>query len=122
MFAGKNVPSLRQRTEIIIFNKTLRELTIARISAALIREKEILGKRIGFIPSVGHALVRTRALFRAAQGLLWQVRQGRLGGAPVNIEGIGAFRELVCIDQATASLVVGVGGQVIIHIKLSRGL
>src|SRR5258707_7727004 len=118
MFARKNVSPFRQRIEIIIFNKTLRELTIARISAALIREKEILGKRIGFVPRVSHALVRTRALFRAAQGLLWQVRQGRLGSPPVNIEGVGALRELVCIDQAAASLVVGVGGQVIIHIKL----
>ena len=120
VFAGKNILIFGQRTEIILLDKAHRQIAISRVAAALIGKKEIFRQRVGFVPGVGNILVRTCALFRAAQGFFWKMRHHCLRRAPVNIERIRISGELMRIDQSATGLVVGVGGQVVVDIKLCR--
>src|SRR4051794_22250687 len=85
-------------------------------------KKKVLGKRVGFVPGVSDALVRTSALLRPAQRLFWQEWQHGLSGAPVHIERIRALRELVRIDQSATGFVICVRREMIVNVKLSRRL
>ena len=50
------------------------------------------------------------------------MRQHGLGAAPEHVERGGVSGEFVRVNQAAAGLVVGVGGQAVVHIKFSSGI
>src|SRR5207248_5075649 len=70
MFVRQSILVSCQRIIILVIDEAFSEFEIAFVAAALIRQEEILGKRVSFIPRIGNVLVRPpRLLFSAAQSL-----------------------------------------------------
>src|ERR1700733_3450262 len=122
MFSGKDVFPFRQRTKVVFFNEADSQIAVAGVPAALVCQKEVFRKGVGFVPGISNALMGTSPLFHPAESLFRQVRQSRLRGPPMYIECVWVLRKLVGVDQATTGLVIGVGRQMIVHIELSLRL
>ena len=88
----------------------------------MVSQKKILRQSVGLVPRVSHALVRAGTLFGAAQCFFGKIWQRGLSCTPVHVERIWALSKFVRVNQATAGLVVSVGRQMIVNIKLSRRL
>src|SRR5437016_5333963 len=92
------------------------------VTAALVSQEKILRQSVGFVPRVSDAFVRTGTLLGAAQCFFGKIRQRGLSSTPVHVERIWTLSKFVRVNQATACLVVGVGGQMIVNIKFSGRL
>ena len=118
----KHVHAFCQRPEVVLLDEAHCEISITWITAALVSQEKILRQRISLVPRVSDAFVRAGTLLGAAQCFFGKIRQRGLGSAPVHVERIWTLSEFVRVNQATARLVVGVGRQMIVDIKLSRRL
>ena len=123
MLARQNILVFCERVVILVIDEALSEIEVAPISAALIGQKEVLGKRIGFVPSIGNILVwPPRLLLGTAQSLFRKMRKHCACRPFEHLQSDWIGGQFVRIDQATAGFVEGIAGQPIINVKLSSWL
>ena len=75
VLAGKGIVVFRERVVVLVIDEAHRQITIALVTAPLIREEEVFRQRIRFIPRVGDGLMGPGFLLGPAQCLLGQMGQ-----------------------------------------------
>ena len=79
MLVGQNVFPLGERIKVrIVFKKTDCHVAITLARAALVRQEEVLGQCVAFIPAIGFVLVRQGKLLLPRQRLRREMRQHRV--------------------------------------------
>ena len=117
VLAGKGVVIFRQSIVIVLIDKSLPQIAVALVAAALIGKKEILGQGVGFIPCIGDGLMRSSFLLGSAQGLLREMRQHCVSSSLEHLQCDRVRRKFISIDKATASLVKGIARQAVIDVE-----
>src|SRR5262247_3447915 len=70
-----------QGVVVLVIDKALAQVAIARVATASIGQEEILRQGVGLIPRVGNRLVRAGFLFRAAERFFGKMGENSVGSA-----------------------------------------
>src|SRR5205823_10524972 len=119
MPSSEHAPALGQRTKIFVIQILSSQRAVPLPRAPLVSQEEIFCDGVGLVPGVGLILAGPPAA-SVLNGFPGQMRQGGVRRMFENAIRIGIANTSVRIDQSTYQLVVAVGGEAVVLVKISR--
>ena len=118
MLTWEDVFAGGERVEVsVVLEESLGELMVARACPSFVGEIKVLGQGVGLVPGIGDVGVRALGHLGAVERLGREPREDGVSGFVEHGESVGIVREMMCVDEAAAGLIEGVGREAVAAIE-----